>query len=134
MGASSIRSEDEQPKSWLRQTGETALKTADALCDFKAMIVVVGAANLMRYQVDVAKLIEIFKYTSAVQFFVGIMTQNNNRISSSVQNETAAILMSLARKDCWASTLQDSLRSAAGLGLFVQNPSRNVQFPLVGII
>lgn len=131
MGVPSMRAEDEQPKSWLAQTGETALKTTDILCDYRVIIPIIGAANFMGYHVNISQLIGTFQYANAVRFFVGFMTQNSARTNSAMQSGIVAVLMSLARKDCWVSTFQDGLQSAAGLGLFVHNPSGAAQ--LAGI-
>lgn len=132
MGISSMRAEDEKPKSWIRQTGEIALTTTDLLFDYRMILPIVAAANLTGYSANMPAVISVLKQASIARLLLGILTQNAGRTSSATQGITVAALMNLARKDCWTSTFEEGLRSAAGLGLFGYDPSGNMQ--VLGIL
>lgn len=100
MGVSSIRAEDEQPKSWMKQTGEIVLKTTDILYDFRIILPAVALANYLGYQANMPEIIRVFGQANTVRLVIGLLTENPNRIANAANGMTAAALMDLARQGC----------------------------------
>ena len=128
-GVSSIHAgdpEDIKTSSWMKKTGEIALKTSDVLGDFRMLLPIIFAANYMGYHSNMPKIISLLFNVSTVRLLMGTMTLNTERSWNAFSGFIVATLMELARGDSWTASFEDSMRSAAGIGLFVKTAGARV--------